>query len=52
VPQTVYDFFNKKGYEMFDYRGNNLGKTWHKLPGIMETFFVPKELAASVPKKN
>jgi len=48
VPQTVYDFFNKKGYEMFDYRGNNLGKTWHKLPGIMETFFVPQELAASV----
>ena len=52
TPQTVYDFFVQKNYEMFDFNGNNLGTTWQKLKGVMETFFVPQEISQSVKQKS
>jgi len=47
-PQDLYDYFTKKDYLIYDFNGNNLGKEWNKPKGIMDFFFVPKELKNKV----
>jgi FkbM family methyltransferase len=46
TPQDLYELmFTLGDYKVTDYDGNDLGKVWKKLPGVIDHFFVPIDYA-------
>ena len=42
----MFDLFHTQvgNYVTTDFQGNNLGKDWNRIKGVMDRFFVPKEV--------
>lgn len=53
TPQDLLDYFflNFKNYIFCDFKKNNIGKIWIKTKGVMDYFFVPKEIIKNKQKK-
>jgi len=49
-PQYIVDYFLMKigDYVYCDYRGKDLGTKWNKLKGVMDYFFVPREVFSKI----
>ena len=52
TPQEMFDFFHTTigNYVTTDFQGNDLGKDWNRIKGVMDRFFVPQEIYQTVPK--
>lgn len=52
TPQDMFDFFHKTvgEYVTTDFQGNDLGQDWVRIKGVMDRFFVPKEIYDQLPK--
>jgi FkbM family methyltransferase len=51
-PQDMFDLFHNQigDYVTTDFQGNDLGQDWERIKGVMDRFFVPKEIFQNVPK--
>jgi FkbM family methyltransferase len=50
TPDDIWNFFltTVGNYSVYDFRGQKLPDQWLKIKGVMDRFFVPNELAASI----
>lgn len=53
TPQDMFDLFHKQigNYVTTDFQGNDLGTDWNRIKGVMDRFFVPKEIYDAIPKE-
>lgn len=54
TPQDMFDLFHKQigNYVTTDFQGNDLGTDWKRIKGVMDRFFVPKEIYKKIPKET
>jgi len=54
TPQDMFDLFHKQigNYVTTDFQGNDLGQDWQRIKGVMDRFFVPKEVYDNTPKSK
>jgi FkbM family methyltransferase len=54
TPQDMFDLFHKQigNYVTTDFQGRDLGTDWERIKGVMDRFFVPKELYDTIPKET
>jgi len=54
VPQDMFDMFHKQmgNYVCTDFQGNDLGTDWVRIKGVMDRFFVPRELYDTIPRSK
>src|SRR6056300_1520654 len=52
TPQDMFDLFHTQigDYVTTDFQGNDLGTDWKRIKGVMDRFFVPKEIYDTIPK--
>lgn len=51
TPQDMFDLFHSQigNYVTTDFQGNDLGKDWKRIKGVMDRFFVPAEIYQNIP---
>ena len=54
TPQDMFDLFHQDigDYVTTDFQGNDTGTDWVRIKGVMDRFFVPRELYDTIPKST